>query len=380
MIHPKYKSDSIANITPTVLEHFGCRTLVPSNPVLKNKLRGADKVLFLYLDGLGYDLLKEARAPFLKKLFKGTKPITALFPSTTAASVTSFCTALTPQQHGILSYMLYVKEFRALTNMLAYKNVMTGARLRPNTRTFLPFKTVSEQLAVKGVKTFFLIPKHTVNSTFSRMIHRKGSQVGYHGLREFFQKLKRLLARPGKQFIYAYTDMYDSLCHLYGPYSDAASLFLQGFDAHLEKFVKNVRAKNAVLVISSDHGMLTTDPKRMIDYNDHPKLMKSLITAGGELRMNYLYCRRGRQRFVERYFRKHFGRKAFLFNSRDMLEKEWFGLGAVYPKTINRIGDFVVVAKKNFTFGIKHSPLIGHHGGVSRQEMLVPLLVCKFRS
>ncbi|NMD45692.1 MAG: hypothetical protein GYA85_02855, partial [Propionibacterium sp.] len=71
-------------------------------------LPDAERFVVLLVDGLGRDLLRgrEQLAPFLCALLDApaSRAITAGVPSTTATSVTSLGTGLTPGQHGLAGY------------------------------------------------------------------------------------------------------------------------------------------------------------------------------------------------------------------------------------------------------------------------------------
>jgi hypothetical protein len=56
-----------------------------------------------------------------------------------------------------------------------------------------------------------------------------------------------------------------------------------------------------------------------------------------------------------------------------------FGPGTPHPEIFNRIGDLIVAAKGSayWWWAAKENPLIGRHGGLSADEMLVPFLAAK---
>ena len=64
-----------------------------------------------------------------------------------------------------------------------------------------------------------------------------------------------------------------------------------------------------------------------------------------------------------------------------MLTKH-FGLGSVTPEIYNRIGDLVALPKfynaiDNSLLDPRHDNVPGRHGGLSAEEMQVPLIVTK---
>jgi len=63
----------------------------------------------------------------------------------------------------------------------------------------------------------------------------------------------------------------------------------------------------------------------------------------------------------------------------ELLLKEYFGLFQPHPRLLNRVGDYLLIAKENYMLredllGEERETLLAHHGGVSEQEMHVPLI------
>jgi hypothetical protein len=62
-----------------------------------------------------------------------------------------------------------------------------------------------------------------------------------------------------------------------------------------------------------------------------------------------------------------------------LLQENWFGPGVAHPKLASRIGDFALVMQENWTIkdwlpGERQHSMLGVHGGVSADEMQVPLV------
>ena len=67
------------------------------------------------------------------------------------------------------------------------------------------------------------------------------------------------------------------------------------------------------------------------------------------------------------------------YSRKEVLQNGWFGTGPVHPMLAERIGDYVLIMKKNYILkdtlvGEAEKVNIGEHGGVSHEEMLVPLI------
>ncbi len=73
-----------------------------------------------------------------------------------------------------------------------------------------------------------------------------------------------------------------------------------------------------------------------------------------------------------------------LFKSHDLIDRNYFGLFEPNPNLFDRVGDYILIMKKNYILKDsiekgkkKGRPHIGHHGGISKNEMLVPLIFIK---
>ena len=77
--------------------------------------------------------------------------------------------------------------------------------------------------------------------------------------------------------------------------------------------------------------------------------------------------------------RKH---ACYLYKSNDLIKKNYFGLFKPNKKLFDRVGDYTLIMKENYVIldsilGEKRCFHIGNHGGVSKQEMYVPLVIIK---
>ena len=135
-VTPNYSGLGLANVAPTILSHFNI------NPKKHYKLsdsfldysifKGVKKIVFMLFDGLGYDTLlnhvKTNKMGFSDLVKDGQLlPITSVLPSTTVSAMSSIHTGITPQEHGMLGYKMYLKEIKTIMNMIAFENVLGPA-------------------------------------------------------------------------------------------------------------------------------------------------------------------------------------------------------------------------------------------------------------
>ena len=101
----------------------------------------------------------------------------------------------------------------------------------------------------------------------------------------------------------------------------------------------------------------------------------------GESRFTYCYVRPHKVKQFETYMKKYLSEYCYLFKSIDLVKKGYFGLFNSHPKLEDRIGDYTLIMKDNYIIrdtilGEKPNKFkIGQHGGMSKEEMFVPLVI-----
>ena len=102
----------------------------------------------------------------------------------------------------------------------------------------------------------------------------------------------------------------------------------------------------------------------------------------GEGRTPFCYVHPSKAKKFENYVKTKMKKYCYIFKSEDLIKKNYFGLFKPHKKLFDRLGDYVLICKKNYVIqdGLsrstksKHPPNLGHHGGISSDEILVPLI------
>ena len=103
LVLPAYDGGCITNVVPSLLHPEDAQPAW-----LPAIAHGAERVVLLVIDGLGWNQLDARRslAPTISGLEGG--PITTVAPSTTATALTSISTGLPPGEHGVMGYRIAV--------------------------------------------------------------------------------------------------------------------------------------------------------------------------------------------------------------------------------------------------------------------------------
>jgi hypothetical protein len=378
MIKPDYRKNGIVNLASAFLETFGIRPLYTPTPGLD--LGSYDNVVFILIDGLGYRFLQKfGKGSFLKK--NCVRRLTSTFPSTTAAAATSLETGVAPQQHGITGWFMFLKELGTVAAVLPFKPRFGDVPLTQYGIRRSYFFT--EKRIVEKIKspTFAIYPK-SIAPDKAKSAKRK--TLAYKNLSGMLQGIKTAIQSSGRRkFIHAYWSKFDSISHHEGPESLKAQKHFQTLDKAISKLAPFLKKTNSTLIISADHGQIATPETKAIHLKDHPKLMETLtLPPCGEPRAAYCYVRPDKVGTFKKYIRTHLSHCCRIFKSSTLLNKGFFGLGKPHPRLNDRIGDYTLIMKENYVIHDlllheKRKVFAGNHGGLSPEEMFVPLIWVK---
>lgn len=382
MIKPDYHGGSIVNLMGSIIQGFGgqsdyCPTpLLPTTTVAK-----ARHVVLMVIDGLGFNYLQQ-RPGVLKSHTVGH--LSSVFPSSTAPAITSFVTGTAPRQHGVTGWYMSLRELGTVAMILPYKARCFSNAFNAN---YLPIAELLAQgslLDQLSVPSHYLMHQHLVDSNYSRFASGRARRREYLNLSDFFQGISDVVQKQrGRSYLYAYWPMFDALAHRFGVASDTVSDHFEHLEQAMGQCLEELAGTNTLLLITADHGFIDTSRSRIIWLEDHPRLAECLTQPlCGEPRVAYCYVSPRKARQFEDYVRHELAAVCELYPSEELLEQGWFGLGNTAACTPARIGDYTLICKENYVIKDtlpteKRWSDIGVHGGVSSDEMLVPLIVCQ---
>ena len=176
---------------------------------------------------------------------------------------------------------------------------------------------------------------------------------------------------------YLYDGDLDWTGHRYGVASSQWLQQLAIIDAEAEQLREALPA-SVRLVVVADHGMVDSPPESRIDVDTVTELRDGLALFGGEARFRQLYCQRGAVDDVVATWREVLGDRATVLRREEAIARGWFG--AVGTGGLPRIGDVVAACHGDHAilstaeWGYE-ATLVGLHGSLTPEEMLIPVLV-----
>ncbi len=402
IILPRYQDYCFANLPPTILKLFDCHH---SNPTLPQDAfpypQKYQRLILILLDAFGFQNFKNQQSQFRFLTNKAiVSPLTSVFPSTTAAALSTLHTGVLPKKHGLIEWHLYLPEVGQIITTLPFSFSSScqdellkqgfSPKLLLNQKTI--FQTLAQQ---KGVRSFTFVKRDYARSAYSKISQKGAKTIAYQGLTDLFVNLKNVFQHQAKKsspaYFYAYIDSLDSLGHQYGPQSEAYQEEVKRIAWSLKNiFLSNLSPKEkekTLLIITADHGQIDIDPQKNFSLNHFLKLKKNLktnpmgekILATGGPRDLFLHLEKEKIPATLFYLQKKLGNTAFVYSLKTAEKMGFFGPGKTSKRFRQRAGDILILPRGKITFWLekekrKKPPKLGHHGGLSIEEMLIPLI------
>lgn len=369
------------SVIPAALAALGVRLPQPEPPcggaapggAADLRLAPADTVCVVLVDGLGRQMLLErgGHTPFLRAALADSRTLTAGFPSTTAASIAMLGTGLPPGTTGLLGYTVRHPDTGELLNMISWNGSAEPERWQS-------CPTLFERASAHGVGVVSVGQESFRDSGLTRAALRGGAFAPGASFADRVDAAIRSVKDPRTRLVYLYTGEVDTVGHHKGWRSWEWGEEANVVDRELARLVRSVPRGTTVLV-TADHGMVDVHHDDKIDVARTPALAQDVVLVAGEPRATHVHCVPGAAPAVADRWRGVLGDTAWVLTRG---EAEAHGLfGSVAPRHRPVIGDLVVAARGTRAIvdsRVQSAPslgLIGMHGSLTPQEMLVPLVV-----
>ena len=386
---PDYDTFNIRNIASLVGKVYGVNSLgaasFPDGYV--DDFNGVEKVFLVIMDGLGYHRLlthiSNHDGVLSELVAKGVlKPLTSTFPATTSTALTSIFTGLAPSEHNVIGYQMFSKEYGCVFNTLDMKPVYGYSRHVEIAKDFSRrIKPWAPMLQEHGVRTLVATKASIIGSGLSRVVHAEQEIIPYMLESEMLVKCRKALEQPRRVLLMLYYSGIDTLEHRYGPYSEEVTSELQSFEYNLKSFLgklSDAAKKETLIVLTADHGVANVS--RVHYLKDSPQIMNDmLLPPVGDSRATFLFTKPGHGE----NFKNAFGRSVEGFRllpSKELIDRGAFGQTSDSRLLEATVGDFAALSVSRNILQYpyfdedRNREQLGAHGGMTAEEVIVPLL------
>jgi Type I phosphodiesterase / nucleotide pyrophosphatase len=356
-------------------------------PLLRERFQ---RVALVYLDAFGWtflerqhdhSLLRRARADGL------VAQLTSQFPSTTTAHVTTIHSGLPVAEHGLYEWHLLEPKLNRLITPLLFSFAGDGRRetlaqvLPPE--AIYPPASVYLRLAEHGIRSSVAQSEAFAFSSPNRVLLRGAEVLAFGPPEQGLAVAASALAARETGYALVYLSGVDSLMHSVGPDGPAADV---AFAEALTLIERAPFPPGTLVLLTADHGMAPVDPARTV-YVNHlwPELAEHLepgadgkpLAPAGSCRDLFLHVRDGHLAEVCACLGNRLEGVADVVTAEALVATGAFAEPSAHLRA--RLGNVVVLPRYGEAV-FWHEPgrfvqdLHGQHGGLSPQEMEIPLL------
>ncbi len=361
---------------------LGARSLTGVLPQLVAALSGSSdwfapavSAIVVAVDGLGARNLsaRSGHARFLAARATKKAVATTVFPSTTAAALTSLLTGTPPGVHGVVGYRARIPGTDVVSNQLHGWETdgldpVTWQRAQP----------LLQVEAAGGRPCFVVSRAEYARSGFTAATMRGAITVSADGFAERVVIAADLAAQHPGALIYLYAPELDGVGHRHGWESDEWAAALENTDAAIALLSSRL-APGVGAVVTADHGMVDVPRHRQLLLGDGADLLDGVRLIGGEPRMLHLYAEDGAAEIVREVWQREESHRSWVLSRDEAIDAGLFGRmvdDAVRP----RIGDVLVAARAAIAYYDDRladkgpQRMIGQHGSLTDEERTVPLI------
>lgn len=382
LVLPDASSD-LVGLVRAIGRHFGVRWEWGAEPsasgVVKHLPLTHRHVVLLLVDGLGDGYLRACGAGgFLDRHRLGN--LSSVFPSTTTSAITSLMTGLAPIQHGLLGWFVPDRRFGGILAPLPMTLRAGGDVQGPlRLQRLFPYRSLFQRLACRST---VVAPAEIVDSPYNRRHSRGAIRLAYRGLEGLVDAVREAVLAHGLEggYVYAYYPRFDSLAHAFGVASARVLSEFARIDAAVAALAERLAGLGVDLVITADHGFIDVPPDQTLEIEAWPEI-KSMLEAPlwGERRAAWCAVRPGAAADFQEAMGRRMGEAGVVLPTAGLAKVGLLGLGRPSPRLAERMGSHVLLMTRGWAVrdrvpGEADHPMTGLHGGLSADEMRVPLI------
>lgn len=362
ILFPDYENCSV-NVIHSIASACGMQPFHKTHPfvdALLQKKKYKNIILMLF-DGMGVDLIERTlpEDAFLRKHM--AHHLSAVFPSTTTCATTAIECGQMPCEHAWLGWTLRFEQIGKSVDVYTNQDADNGTQ------------AADYYVGERFIPRDFIYPHINAAGQYRATSVSAFGHIRIKKLPELFENTLALAMDDQNRYIYTYWHEPDSTMHRHGCYHPKSIAQLVDINDRVEKLAQQL-PEDSLLLLTADHGLIDADIRYLEDYPDLMEMLRWDATM--ELRALSFHVKEEYISLFPSVFQRHFGSHFMLLSHEDFIEK-FLGPGKCRSDVHQFVGDYVAISLDEMTL-MNHRPnflQIGHHAGLTAQEMLVPLIV-----
>ncbi|PKK92504.1 MAG: hypothetical protein CVV61_09390, partial [Tenericutes bacterium HGW-Tenericutes-6] len=268
-----------------------------------------------------------------------------------------------PYSSGYLGWVQYFKHEKTNHTVFLDCDFYDESRVFKSSlrEKYLSYKTIYDQIeqASPDVETYELFPSFRIG--------------GFSSFAEQVDYAIEITEKDEQNFTYIYWTEPDMTQHDFGTDSKETKDVLTALNKQVERLAKHVTNDSTIIVIA-DHGLTNVKGIDLYENTELLKLLKrnpSIETRAANFFVKYFK----KKKFVE-FFNQAYGNDFKLMTKDELYQSKLLGFGNKHKLLDDFIGDYVAISISDKMFNFKeHSHFKGHHAGLTKDEMEVPLVI-----
>ncbi len=355
--YPKY-GNCIANLACSLLRYYGCAapnpTLLQADTLLQREYKN---VVLLLLDGLGTSTLEEHLSPdgFFRRNLRCSYSST--FPPTTVAATTAVMSGLYPNQSTWLGWVGYFDEIDRNVVYFLNKDNDTGEKITDMNvaERFVPYTDIFELIRKAGVQSHWLCS------------WREPRPKKFIGLCD---EIIRLCEQDERQFIYAYWEEPDKSMHEKGVHAPEMGELVSQLQHETQRLAETLH--DTLILITADHGLV--DGETILFHQDQEMMDCMIRRPSMEPRALNLFVKEECKERFETLFQQRYGDRFRLLPMQEVHRLGLLGTDNDHPRLHRMLGNYLSIAVGDAVLRTKNVIHPADHGGLTADEMTIPLI------
>jgi len=361
--YPNYER-SILNISQSILKAYGLEvkyaTIQEIDSVLKTKPK---HVMFILLDGLGTNILEQNLPSSAALRKQQITKLTSIFPPTTVAATTAFLSGQLPRTNGHISWMQYDKETDINTVIFRNEDYYDTSH-----------KVLSSNFPAK--LAYINIFTRIIEARSDILVEELWPDFRINGYMSFDEQVDRLIEisrTKGQTLTYCYWTDPDETIHRHGEKSAMTQQVVEHLNEQFEQLINSVDPDTAIFLFA-DHGLVNVEPLDFVEKTEFQSFLRQAPSL--ESRACTFFLKAGEEERFLKYYHKNLAPYFLLVKGQDYFSTQLFGQGPNHPLLHTFVGDYVLIAKDKYYIRlIKEREYAGHHAGLTKGEMEIPLII-----